>query len=353
MSTNEEKIQQELEVFRNQINIHDLPDIFHYWSNKYLAPMLHEFEIQHPDDLYINQIVRDAENCSDSKVIIASIGSGNCDTEIRIAAGLVEKGLTKFTIDCLELNPDMLARGEVLAKEASMVEYMMFTQVDLNEWKPDKTYTSIIANQSLHHILNLEKLFSDIKSNLHARGSFIAHDMIGRNGHMRWPEALEPVHKFWRELPDTHKSNYLLGREEVLYENWDCSNEGFEGIRAQDILPMLLKEFNFEIFIGFANIIDPFIDRAFGHNYNSENPWDRKFIDRVHEYDERAMREGSLKPTHMMAVMCIEERGSCRFSRTLSPEFSVRPPNDESAKYSVQHKPSIVKRIFRKLRRLF
>jgi hypothetical protein len=51
----------------------------------------------------------------------------------------------------------------------------------------------------------------------------------------------------------------------------------FEGIRSQDILPLLLEYFHFEVFIPYGNVIDPFIDRTFGPNFDSSREWDRDF----------------------------------------------------------------------------
>jgi len=98
----------------------------------------------------------------------------------------------------------------------------------------------------------------------------LIHDMIGRNCHQRWPEALKEVHRFWKELPTEYRYNRQLNRHEELYDNWDCSIEGFEGICAQDILPLLLERFDFHLFIGFANVVYLFIDRGFGHNFNAD-----------------------------------------------------------------------------------
>ena len=64
----------------------------------------------------------------------------------------------------------------------------------------DGSYDAVIANQSLHHVSNLEGLFAAIKDALSPQGRFITSDMIGRNGHMRWPEALDIIHDFWRQL---------------------------------------------------------------------------------------------------------------------------------------------------------
>ena len=329
MISPEERIANELKHFNNNINVHDLPDIFHYWSNKYLKPMMEEHGISHPDDLYIRGIISDIQECRDQNNYILSIGAGNCDTEVRIAKQLLDKGYKEFTIECLELNPNMISRGKELAKAEGVIDHLIFTEIDFNEWKADKTYISVIANQSLHHIVNLEGVFEQVMICLNPNGSFITNDMIGRNGHQRWPEALEAVHKFWQELPEGYKFNQQLKRLEDPFENWDCSQGCFEGIRAQDILPLLVQNFHFELFISFANIIDVFIDRSFGHNFNHEAEWDKDFIDRVHQFDEESILTGTLKPTHIQAIMKIKPVANPVYSRNLSPEFCVRDPENQ------------------------
>ena len=105
-------------------------------------------------------------------------------------------------------------------------------------------------------------------------------------------------------MPDRYKFNHALQRHEKLYENWDCSTEGFEGVRAEDILALLVESFEFDMFLAFGNIIDIFVDRAFGHNFDIDNPDDTAFIDMIAEVDERLLKDGSVKPTHLLAVMC-------------------------------------------------
>ena len=38
-----DRLAQEKSRFDAEINVHDLPDIFHYWSNKYLRPFINSF----------------------------------------------------------------------------------------------------------------------------------------------------------------------------------------------------------------------------------------------------------------------------------------------------------------------
>jgi SAM-dependent methyltransferase len=203
----------------------------------------------------------------------------------------------------------------------------LFKPISTNGLPPPGTYDGVIANQALHHVQELEHLFNSIKRSMKPGAVFVISDMIGRNGHLRWPEALTVVHEFWASLPEKYKYNHQLKRVEKVYENWDCSTEGFEGIRAQDILPLLVQHFHFDLFIGFGNIIDPFIDRGFGPNFDETCEWDRSFIDRVHERDEGEMIAGRVKPAHMMAVLTKEARESSKYHPPLSPEFCIRWPD--------------------------
>ncbi|MGB5487394.1 MAG: methyltransferase domain-containing protein, partial [Lysobacterales bacterium] len=200
----------------------------------------------------------------------------------------------------------------------------VFTRRDFNAWKPAKDYEIVMANQSLHHVLNLEGLFDAVLRSLSSDGLFLISDMIGRNGHMRWPEAMDKLKPFWDELPESYHFNRLLRRHETHYINHDCSTEGFEGIRAQDILPLLLERFNFSFFFPYANIVFVFIDRPFGHNFDAKAEWDRDFIDRVHAVDEEGLLSGELKPTSMLAVLTKRDAEIILRHPSLTPHYCVR-----------------------------
>ena len=318
------RLKQEKAYYRSRCNVHDLPEIFHYWSNKYLLPKLLHFGFRNPTEFFSQYMQNACRSFARDTCRFISVGAGNCDFEIAIAQKLQESGTSNFTIECLDLNRQMLGRGKTLAKEKGLLRYVHFVQADINTWQPSRLYHVVMANQSLHHITDLEILFDKVYDVLHPDGYFVADDMIGRNGHMRWPEALGIIHGLWKELPEKYKYNHQLERLESEFENWDCSKEGFEGIRAQDILPLLLETFHFEFFVAFGNVIDIFVDRSFGHNYDPSDTHDLEFIDKVHAIDEASIESGVIKPTHMMAAMTKHRRGKAKIYKHLSPEFCVR-----------------------------
>jgi SAM-dependent methyltransferase len=322
----EERLRNESAQFDQCLNVHDLPDIFHYWSNRYLLPIFQPFGFTSPIDFFLQQCLECCRVNDSAEVTIVSVGAGNCDLEIDIAERLVAEGHEDFRIDCIEINVNMIERAKTRLEGSPAATRVRFLQEDFNRWQPPRaSYDIVVANQSLHHVLELEHLFDAIALGLRQEGRFLVSDMIGRNGHQRWPEALAMVERFWEELPQPYRYNQLMRRQEQTYINHDCATSGFEGIRAQDILPLLIERFQFETFIPYGNIVFVFIDRPFGHNFDAQASWDRDFIDRVHAADESAMLAGVIKPTSMIAVMNLQGGETRLRDPRLTPGFCVRP----------------------------
>lgn len=316
------RLRQERERFAQEVDVNDLPPIFHYWSNTYLRPLLESFGVSNPDQFFASAI-RQATPAG-QRVRVLSIGAGNCDTEIRVAQLLAAQEGLDWHITCLDLVPEMLERGRALAAEAGLIERFDFVSADFNRWAPETRFDVVMANQCLHHVVELEALFINIRRMLTESGRFVISDMIGRNGHQRWPEARHLVDRFWQELPTPYRYNRQLHRQETRFKDWDCSIEGFEGIRSQDILPLLCQHFHFETFIPFGNVIDPFIDRSFGWNFNADADWDRDFIDRVHAADAAAIAAGQITPTHLMCVCTTSPPAQTRWLDAREPASYIR-----------------------------
>lgn len=322
----DDRLRGEQATFSGSQAHHVLPGIFDYWSNRYLRPRLEALGYTTPDAMFGQHLVEAYRAGGQRRRTFVSLGSGSCATEIRVAQFMEQQGCDDFVIECLELNATLVAEGRAGAAAAGVAGRVRPMSGDFNQWTPTRQYDGVLANNSLHHVVNLEGLFAAIQQCLRPTGTFVTSDMVGRNGHMRWPEALDIVQEFWRELPREKTYNHLLQRYEDVYDNWDCSTEGFEGIRAQDILPLLIAHFEFDAFLPFANVIDPFVDRTFGPNFDAANPEDCAFIDRVHERDAFEIARGAIKPTHILAAMCVGRAGTQRYVDGLTPAFSVRSP---------------------------
>lgn len=309
-----------------QLVAHDVPRIFHHWQTTHVQPLLHELGAADAESLF-GLYLRDAvARTGNATPRFLSLGAGDCQLELRLAKAFVRDGLREFTFDCVEPNPLLRSRGRATALAQGLDRHVVGIAGDCNTWRAKQRYDAVLANGSLHQVVRLERLLDDVHKALATGGWFVARARIGRNGHLRWPEALPEVQRFFGDLPASHRWNHRLRRSEQTFTDWDSARIGDDGVRAQDVLPELLKRFSMPVFAGYGNVIDVFTGTAFGPNFAPTNAWDRDFIEMVHEHDEDLLHAGTLTPTHMVAAMTREPEPARCHARGLSPELCVRSP---------------------------
>ena len=176
------------------------PETAVYYTKHFLQKRFHDvFGVNNHIEFYYQPFATSIRSTGSKHV--ASIGSGECDLELLVAQGLLKSGISEFVIHCLELSPILTDRAKIKTKEAGLEDRFAFHNVDVRDWCPAQKFAGYMAHHSLHHILRLENLFRVVKSSLTKGGVFLSCDMIGRNGHMRWPEAQELLDRLWHVLP--------------------------------------------------------------------------------------------------------------------------------------------------------
>jgi SAM-dependent methyltransferase len=317
------RVAAELETYADQEEVHDLPEIYHYWSNRYVGPLLAEVGLSSLDGFWEREIAWVCARRGSERARLVSLGAGNGDIEINLATRLRDAGVDNLELTLVELNSTMLDRALTLADEVGIADRVTTVQADFNAWRADGVADIYFAHHSLHHVLALEKMFDEVARSLAADGCFLVNDMIGRNGHQRWPEAAGLVNQLWSVTPERYRFNHYLQQVDDVYWDIDCSSEGFEGIRAQDVLPLLLDRFHPGTYITFANVIDPFVDRVYGPNFDLGNPRDVAFIDAVARIDDATLDLGVTTPTHIFASF-HNSPVDCRYPRDRSPARTCR-----------------------------
>ena len=116
-----------------------------------------------------------------------------------------------------------------------------------------------------------------------------------------------------------------LCRYSETFEDWDCSQYGFEGVRAQDVLPLMVKQFHAAKFFGFGGFVDVLVDRGYGHGFDNEH--DVRLISAVADLNEVMLDGGAIKPTMMIAHFTKTNLGDEKFYRTRSAAQSIRIPD--------------------------
>ena len=319
----DQRLARERETFAGQEEIHgNLPPSAHRWSNRHVRPKLEALGVPGLDELIVGQIAERARELSRDAVVL-SLGSGNGDQELGWLRGLADAGLDNVRLRLLELNPEMQARAEASAREQGVADRVELITADFNTWRADAEHDVVVGFQALHHVLDLEHLYGEIKSSLTADGVLVVHDMIGRNGHRRWPEAHEVVDRIWATLPPELRRNGLTGEVDEQFVDVDCAADGFEGIRAQDVLPVLLDYLHPSLFLPYGNVIDPFVDRIYGHNFAMDNPAHVTLIDEIGVLDDSLLDLGLVTGTRLTALFHPSPR-PLRVHGNRTPERSVR-----------------------------
>jgi SAM-dependent methyltransferase len=231
------------------------------------------------------------------------LGAGSCALELNyIVPSLKEP--TSCVLECSDINEEIMATGRELAAGQNIAFKAMV--MDINDLRLDSEgYDIIMCWASLHHFVNLDHIAAMINKGLKPGGLFISMDICSRNGFRLWPETKEVVEAFWEVLPRQYRVAHTIGPEPVYcdtYPDMDCSKDGFECIRSEDVIPSLERNLE-RIHLIFAHTLARrFFDSMFGPNFDMNKDFDRSFFKLVTEFDELALRTGRLRPETFFGV---------------------------------------------------
>src|SRR5262245_34049094 len=99
MDAYQQRLDDQIDQYKDMEDLQALPGIFSYWANKYLVPPLVAVTGTHnPVEFYARYLLSRARPGETAHYL--SIGCGDCQTEVPIAQQLVQAGLTDFTFEC-------------------------------------------------------------------------------------------------------------------------------------------------------------------------------------------------------------------------------------------------------------
>ena len=278
-----------------------LPPAFHAWSQRWVRPKFERLGATSPEDLYLVEIRRHAQEVSGRELRIASLGSGAGDLELRLMQWLLEGGIDA-RMDCVDLNPRLMQTGESRAHELGLGERMRFIAADASGFHALQTYDVLVVNQFFHHVADLEGFCTALARLLAPDGVLLSSDVVGRNGHLPWPDVDAQVQAFWRELTPAQTVDAGDGKRKDRYPPVDHAAYSNEGVRAQDVVACLADAFDFEVFLTFGAAIMPFIERRFGFNFAADGA-DAELLDRFAATDDARVERGDYPASNMFAVL--------------------------------------------------
>jgi SAM-dependent methyltransferase len=208
---------------------------------------------------------------------------------------------------------------------------MRFVAADATGFRDPQPCDVLVVNQFFHHVADLEGFCAALVRGLAPDGVLLSSDVVGRNGHVPWPDVEAQVQAFWRELAPAQTLDRSDGRRKPRYEAVDHAAYSNEGVRAQDVVACLADAFDFEVFLTFGAAIMPFVERRFGFNFSIDGT-DAELLERIAATDDARVQRGDYPASNMFAV--LRHRGGAvrREFDPISPQQHIASTQAQLAK---------------------
>ncbi|MCX7110511.1 MAG: class I SAM-dependent methyltransferase [Proteobacteria bacterium] len=224
---------------------------------------------------------------------ILSLGCGYGGVELEIAQSLK----SAYQMTAVDLNPGILAkaRSEAQAKNLNI----QFLPLDLNFVQiREKSFDLVIAHASLHHLLNLEHVFSQIHRGMKDHGRLIVQDIIGKTQVIFWKPNVDFAIDLVNKMPPKYKAGI------VLPPYFEPSIQiGMEGVRQEEIEALLSDYFTPVKMFKYGSFMRMICTHPnLGKRFDPDIEEDRQYLQRLFDLDLRQIEEGVLRPTEILAV---------------------------------------------------
>ena len=238
------------------------------------------------------------------RVAVLGLGSGACGNELDGMAPLLQRQSCEMDLTCVDINATLLEQAKSEAAKRN-VRFHGIVQ-DINEIRlTSDSYDVITAYASLHHFVRLDHIASEINQALRPEGIFATVDVPTRNGYLMWEETFAIVNALWKVLPAKFRIAHTGYRKPTYvetYENVDYSQNSFECINSEAILPALRAHLHENHFVPAFAIARRFFDTMFGPNYDYSLPLDRAIFEFIMRLDAYYLEAGLLKPETFFGV---------------------------------------------------
>lgn len=237
---------------------------------QYAARLLAQHIPQSPPD-FVECLQAKAANSNTVKVLSLCSGSA------RIEANMASQCPANVEWSLLDINTDLL---NLAAKQFPPDLKLDLIEADVNQlcFSGEK-WDVILCVSGLHHIVELEKLIQFCHTSLTEDGEFWSiGEYVGKNGNRLWPPAKHEANKLFQQLPEKYRLNRHTQQNDIEVPDGDCSVGFFEGIRSEDIEPIISRWFEARTLYRKNCFLWRLTDSAYSDNYNLSDPVDRAWL---------------------------------------------------------------------------
>jgi len=214
-----------------------------------------------------------------------------CSGAARIEASFSAQMGANVEWSLLDINIELL---NLASKQFAPSVKVDLIEANVNDLiRTGEKWDIILCISALHHVVELEKLIKFCHDSLEEDGEFWSiGEYVGRNGNRLWPDARAEANKFFHNLPEKYRTNHHTHQVDVEIPDNDCSVASFEGIRSEDIEPILDRWFHpFDVYRRNC-FLWRIINQAYSDNYNLQNSEDRTWIVRMVNAEMSHFRAG-------------------------------------------------------------
>ena len=210
-------------------------------------------------------------------VRILSLCSGAAGIERQI---LVNAGCP-VEITLFDLNENLMRQATAALSSVAQISGVLG---DVNAISAQQfgniAFDIVMFVSGLHHVVEIEHVLETVMELLVPNGEFwIVGEAIGRNGNQLWPEALDAANRIFSRLPDRLRRNASTGKVDSTVPETDFSANSFEGIRSEEIEPLLLRYFDPLEMYRKNCFLWRLVNPDYFNNYDLNNQGDRHIVD--------------------------------------------------------------------------
>jgi len=239
---------------------------------------------------------------------ILSLGCGYGGMELQVAQRLKEP----YEMIAVDLNPSIYGEAQRRAEAEGL--NVKFHAIDLNfaDFRP-ASFDLIYAYASVHHVLNLEHIFTAIYNGLKDHGRLVILDLIGKTQVLFWKENVEFTAELIRRMPRRYRP-----RKQPSWRNWlkgfdpysilaryvePCVQVGMEGIRQEEIESLIGRWFHPVKLFRYNAFMRLICTNAYlGNRLDPKRDDDRQYLEELMKLDYQQVQSGKLRPTEMFGV---------------------------------------------------
>jgi SAM-dependent methyltransferase len=225
--------------------------------------------------------------------------------------GIIERALRKADIcqfiDGIEISEAAVEGARQLASEEGL-EGLSYRSEDLNVAElPPNTYDVVYAHAALHHIFQLEHVLEQISKTLKPDGVFVIYDYVGPS-QMQFSKAhLELADMLLQTIPEPYLKYYQYDGYKKKATRLKLADlnavDPSEGIRAQEILPLVASRFQIDYLRYVGGTLPLLIFNEIAGNFHHPDPQTDALVDLIIYLDNFLIDAGIL-PSYHAYVVC-------------------------------------------------